>query len=96
MAEFRAKEWLDPDGVIVASGERLARQVLPALRRGEQVIVRADGLAGLSSSYFNIFFNIIRDELGPDALSMVEFDCISPTLRTILERSLSASMNVSR
>ena len=84
---------MDPDGVIVASGERLARQVLAALCRSESILIRTEGLEGISSSYFNIFFNLIRDELGPDSLDRVTFECASPIHRAILERSLSAAKN---
>ena len=93
MTEFIAKEWMDPDGVIVASGERLARHVLPVLRRGESVLVRTDGLEGLSSSYFNIFLIIIRDELGPASLARVSFQFSSTIHRAMLDRSLAAVTN---
>jgi hypothetical protein len=93
MAEFIAKEWMDPDGVIVSSGERLALAILPALHRGESVVVHTEGLEGLSSSYFNIVLNIIRDELGPASLSRVAFECASPIHRAMLERSIFAAMN---
>jgi hypothetical protein len=84
---------MDPDGVIVASGERLARQVMPALRRGDSILIRTEGLEGISSSYFNIFLTLIRDELGLAALSKVAFECGSPIHRAILERSLLALTN---
>jgi hypothetical protein len=92
MIEFNAEDWLDPDGIIVASGERLARKVLPDLQRGEEVLVRASGLEGLSSSYFNILLVIIRDEIGPAGLNRISFEFSSPIHRAIFERSLSAVM----
>ncbi len=85
-----AKNLLDPEGVIVASGERLAREVVPLLQDGQSVTIDTLGLGGPSSSYFNIFLKMIVDEVGADALDRVHFTFRSSILRSLYERSLAA------
>jgi len=90
MTEIRAIDHLDPGGLIVRSGELLARPVVEALRSGGEVTVELRGLGGVSSSYFNIFLRTVRDALGPGALGRVHVRSASPVQMQVYDRSLSA------
>lgn len=90
MIEILARNHLDPNERIVRSGEMLAHQVIQALRTGQSVRVQLQGLPSISSSYFNIFLVMIRDELGAEALHRVHIDFISPLQKQIFDRSFDA------
>ena len=94
--EFFAKDWMDPDGVIVASGERLARQIIPSLRQGKSVLIHTQGIGGVSSSYFNIILQMVRDEAGEGALGRLHFQWSSPIQKGMSERSLEALRTMAR
>ncbi|MGB7157873.1 MAG: hypothetical protein WBD40_07390 [Tepidisphaeraceae bacterium] len=95
MVHFDAKNYVDPDGLIVRSGELLARGVLAALRHGDSVHVNLAGLCGISSSYFNMFLHTIRTELGAEALGRVQMEFVSPLQRQVYVRSLEAVLKES-
>jgi hypothetical protein len=87
MKEIRAIDYIDPDGLIVRSGELLARQVLETLRHDESVRVQLRGLSGISSSYFNILLKRVIEDMGCDVLHRVQFDFASPLQKQIFDRS---------
>jgi len=90
MTEIRAIDFIDPDGLIVRSGELLARQVLGTLRHDESVRVQFRGLSGISSSYFNILLKRLIEDMGPDVLHRVQFEFVSPLQKQIFDRSREA------
>ena len=91
MVEIRAADFIHPDGLIVASGEMLARKVIEVLRTGEKVLIQLRGLPGISSSYFNVLLLMVQAEVGPDALDRLQWDLVWPIQRQIYERSLEAA-----
>jgi hypothetical protein len=95
MVELIARDYLDPNGRIDKSGEMLARRAIETLRSGEAVRIQLQGLPGMSSSYFNIFLLMIRDELGPEALERIRMDFISPLQKQIFDRSFDAVVQTS-
>lgn len=90
MTEIHARDYRDPDDVIVASGQLLAGRVIELLRKEPRVRVHLRNMPGLSSSYFNIFIKRIAEEVGPDAPDRVEFDFASPLQANVYARSLDA------
>lgn len=72
---------------------RLADAVVDALvtDADASVVVSVRDLRGVSSSFYNLFFQIIHDRLGPDAVrNRVSFDSDSTVQRSIIQRSRSA------
>ena len=93
MTQLNAHDFVDRDGLIVRSGELLARKVIELLREGEVVRVQLRGLNGISSSYFNVLLRMIRDDLGADALQRVTLLFVSPLQQQVYERSLQAALS---
>lgn len=90
MIEIRAADHIDPNGLIVRSGELLARRVIESLRSGESVHIDLRGLSGISSSYFNILLRLIYDEAGAAAIDRVQLAFVSPLQKQVFDRSLEA------
>jgi hypothetical protein len=90
MVDLKAQEYVDPDGLIVKSGELLARQAIESLRQSDVVRIQLRGLTGISSSYFNIFLRLIREQLGAEALGRIEMLFVSPLQKQVYDRSLRA------
>ncbi len=90
MIEIRAADHVDPGGLIVRSGELLARKVIESLHGNAAVRVDLKGLPGISSSYFNILLRLVYDEAGSAAVDRVQMVFVSPLQKQIFERSLEA------
>jgi hypothetical protein len=92
MTTVTAKEYLDPQGAIVASGERLAEAVLPVVKKGESVTIDFNGMPAISSSYFNIFFlKLLLFGVGREVIDRIEWKFVAPFYQRIYERSKAAA-----
>lgn len=94
MRTIFARDFEDPDGVVVQSGRRLAEHAITLLNDiREPIAIDLTGASPISSSYFNIFLALIVERLGVEALRQVEFVFVSPIQRQVFERSREAIEN---
>jgi hypothetical protein len=91
MTTILARESQDPQGVIVASGTRLAEETIRVLEQSDRVTIDLHGMSAISSSYFNIFLVLLGEKLAMQALRQVDFIFASPIHRLLFERSLEAA-----
>lgn len=90
MAKIRARDFEDSQGVIVTSGTLLAREVLRLLQTEDRVEINLRGMSAISSSYFNIFLQLLMESMGSNGIQRISFDFVSPIQRRVFERSLDA------
>jgi len=88
---LKALDFTQPSRSVVDSARALGDEVCRRVASSPTVVVAFDGLRGVSSSYFNVLFQTIRDTAGTETLrSAVEFRYDSDAQRTIAQRSLRA------
>ncbi len=88
-----AKDLLDPDGVIVSSGERLATAVVAALEHAQTVNIDLRGMPPISSTYFNVVLRTVRDQFGHQAVERVVVSTPSSIIQSVFDRSKTAFLS---
>ena len=92
--DVRAADHLDPDGSIVASGERLADVVADRIDAGGAsgvTSVSFDGMRGVPPTFFNVLLTRLADRCGLAAVSeRVAFRFTSAVQEQVYRRSLAA------
>jgi hypothetical protein len=87
-----AKEYIDPAGSIVASGELVGKAIVACLERGDEVVVNFREMKGLSSSYFNPIIQTLNKSHGLQTIgTQLKFDFNSPVQQIVFDRSLQAA-----
>lgn len=90
MLDIYARDYIDPNGLIVQSGELLGRRTVDALKSGQTARIHLAGLSGISSSYFNIFLRTVCESLGPEALGRIDVVFVSTLQEQVYNRSFAA------
>ncbi len=86
-----AKQLLLPRDTTVESAARLAERVLQVLAASGTVIIDFTGIRGVSSSYFNVIFRTVGEDVGVDRMSRaVDLRYGSDAQKTIGDRSWDA------
>jgi|HubBroStandDraft_4_1064222.scaffolds.fasta_scaffold452093_2 hypothetical protein len=95
MTKIDAKDFIAPDGLIVGSGELLARRLVELLSSGHDLEVSMAGLRGVSSSYFNVVLHTLSEQFGPEIFSRrITFSFDSKPQREVFERSLASVRSI--
>jgi hypothetical protein len=85
-----AKDFLDPQGVVLRSADNVADAVIASLGENDRVSIAMNGMPAVSSSFFNVILRRVLDALGPAALDRLHMATPSAVLRQIFDRSLLA------
>jgi hypothetical protein len=92
MTSYLATEHLDPEGRIVASGERLAAAVVSVLKGGDSLTIDFVGMPAISSAYFNVLLLRLLDlGVGREVIDRIEWKSLPPLYLPIYERSKAAA-----
>jgi STAS-like domain of unknown function (DUF4325) len=88
---LEAKEFLDPQGLIVESASLLSKAVISHLAQGQDVTISLSQVRGISSSYFNIILGDVVAGFGADVIGRrVIFQFDSEPQRQVFQRSLDS------
>ena len=77
------------------TAESLADAVIRSLADdGTTVLISVKGLLGVSSSFFNLVFQMVLDQLGPNAVrDRIDFQTTSQVQMSIIDRSRAAVLD---
>lgn len=85
-----ARRFLSPSQSVVVAAEELAREVIAQLDAGGDVAVDFRGVRGVSSAYFNAFFQEVSRVRGVQVILALVCQTDSEAQRQIIEKSRRA------
>lgn len=87
MKRLLATDFRDPSGIIVESAQRVADAIVGVLQTDGEVIVSMEGMAGVSSAFFNSIIKAVQQKVGENAIHCIHFEFTSELQKQIYERS---------